>query len=192
VSARATPATRAAAQAGITFTLHEYEHDASADSYALEAATALSLAPERVFKTLVVALGDDLTICMVPATTTLDLRSLGKHAALAPAQRAQRVTGYVAGGISPLGQRRALPTLIDDSALAFETVFVSAGRRGREMELTPSDLVTMTKADVRALSRRDGPAAAQRELQAAPGIVLMGARQAIWTSGAWLARTVKP
>ncbi len=153
MSARATPATRVATRAGIDYTLHEYEHDPDADGYALEAATALSLPPERVLKTLIVTRGEELTACIVAATATLDLRSLGKHAALAPTQRAERVTGYVAGGISPLGQRRALPTLIDDSALAHDTVFVSAGRRGLDMELRPQDLVTLTRAEVRTLRR---------------------------------------
>jgi Cys-tRNA(Pro)/Cys-tRNA(Cys) deacylase len=153
MAGKATPATRAAAEAGIAFTLHQYEHDAAAESYALEAATALSLDPKRVFKTLVVTVGEALTVCILPAGDTLDLRALGKHAALTPKERAERVTGYVAGGISPLGQRRALPTLIDDSALAFETVFVSAGRRGLEMELAPADLVALTRGEVRELRR---------------------------------------
>jgi len=133
--------------------LAEYEHDPDADSYGLEAASALSLDPTRVFKTLVVLLDGGLTVCIVPAGATLDMRALGKHAALAPVQRAERVTGYVAGGISPLGQRRALPTLIDDTALQFKTVFVSAGRRGLQMELSPHDLVAATRAQVRKLRR---------------------------------------
>lgn len=153
VAAHATPATRAAERAAIRFTLHEYRHDPKADSYAMEAADALSIDPVRVLKTLVVTLGDSLAMCIVPAPATLDLRALGKHAAMAPMQRAERVTGYVSGGISPLGQRRALPTLVDDSALGFETVYVSAGRRGLEMELSPDDLVKATQAEVRKLRR---------------------------------------
>jgi Cys-tRNA(Pro)/Cys-tRNA(Cys) deacylase len=133
--------------------LHEYEHDPAAESYALEAASALGLDPARVFKTLVVVLREGLAVCLIPSEATLDLRALGKQAAMAPVDRAERVTGYVAGGISPLGQRRALPTLIDDSALGFETIFVSAGRRGLEMELAPGDLVTLTRAEVRKLRR---------------------------------------
>ncbi len=136
--------------------MHEYEHDHAAESYALEAASALGLDPARVFKTLVVTLRDGLAVCLIPSEATLDLRALGKHAAMAPVDRAERVTGYVAGGISPLGQRRRLPTLIDESALRFETVFVSAGRRGLEMELAPGDLVGLTRAEVRKL-RRDLP-----------------------------------
>src|SRR5579875_373044 len=135
MSARATPATRVAEEAGIPYTLHAYEHDPTADSFAQEAATALDVDPARVFKTLVVTVGDELRVCIVPASSSLDLRSLGKHAALAPTGRAVTVTGYVVGGISPLGQRRALPTLLDESALNFETIFVSAGRRGLEIEL---------------------------------------------------------
>ena len=97
--------------------------------------------------------GDVLTVCIVPSGATLDLRAVGKRAAMAPTDRAERVTGYVAGGISPLGQRRALPTLVDDSALAHATVFVSAGRRGLELELAPADLVALTRAEVRRLRR---------------------------------------
>ena len=91
--------------------------------------------------------------CVVPAAAELDLRALGKRAALRPTQRAERVTGYVAGGISPLGQRRALPTLVDDTALDHATVFVSAGRRGLEIELAPADLVAVTSAEVASFSK---------------------------------------
>jgi Cys-tRNA(Pro)/Cys-tRNA(Cys) deacylase len=153
MAGRETPATRAAKAAGIEHALHEYVHDPAADSYALEAAEALGIDPARVFKTLVVAVGDALTVCIVPAAATLDLRALGKRAQLAPTERAERVTGYVAGGISPLGQRRALPALVDDSALAHATVFVSAGRRGLELELAPGDLVALARAEVRRLRR---------------------------------------
>jgi len=133
-------------------------HDPAADSYALEAAEALGIDPARVFKTLVVttgggAAGDGLTVCIVPSGVTLDLRAVSKRAAMAPTERAERVTGYVAGGISPLGQRRTLPTLVDDSAPAHATVFVSAGRRGLELELAPADLVELTRAEVRRIRR---------------------------------------
>jgi Cys-tRNA(Pro)/Cys-tRNA(Cys) deacylase len=153
MAATETPATRAARAAGVRFTVHEYRHDPGADSYALEAATALGLEPARVFKTLVVERDGALTVCIVPAAAQLDLRALGKRAALAPSARAERVTGYVAGGISPLGQRRRLPTLVDESALEHATVFVSAGRRGLELELEPHDLVALTGAELRALRR---------------------------------------
>jgi Cys-tRNA(Pro)/Cys-tRNA(Cys) deacylase len=152
MAGRETPGTRAARAAGVAFTVHEYAHDPRADSYALEAAAALDLDPARVFKTLVVAVGDELTVCIVPAGEQLDLRSLGKRAQLAPTQRAERVTGYVAGGISPLGQRKRLPTLVDAAALDHDTVYVSAGRRGLEIELAPADLVALTHADVRPLT----------------------------------------
>src|SRR3954471_2768277 len=153
MAGRQTPATRAADAAGIAYTLHEYDHDPRAASYAGEAAEVLGLDPERVFKTLVVAVDDELAVAMVPAADQLDLKAVGKRAALADTARAEKVTGYVAGGISPLGQRKPLPTFLDDSAGAFPTVFVSAGRRGLEIELAPGDLAALTRADVRALRR---------------------------------------
>jgi Cys-tRNA(Pro)/Cys-tRNA(Cys) deacylase len=153
MAGRDTPATTAARKAGVGFTVHEYEHDPKAQSYGLEAAEALGLDPARVFKTLVADLDGTLTVCIVPVEHELDLRSLGKRARMADPAKAERTTGYVAGGISPLGQRRALPTLVDESALAHDTVFVSAGRRGLEIELAPGDLVALTKADVKPLRR---------------------------------------
>ena len=153
MAGRDTPATTDARRAGVEHTVHEYAHDPKASSYGMEAAEALGLDPERVFKTLVADLDGTLTVCIVPVTGELDLRSLGKRARMADTARAERTTGYVAGGISPLGQRRALPTLVDESALAHDTVYVSAGRRGLEIELSPRDLVALTKADVRALRR---------------------------------------
>jgi len=153
MAGRDTPATTAARKAGIEHTVHEYAHDPGASSYGMEAAEALGLDPERVFKTLVADLDGTLTVCIVPVTDELDLRSLGKRARMADTAKAERTTGYVAGGISPLGQRRALPTLVDESALEHTTVFVSAGRRGLEIELAPADLVALTSADVRALRR---------------------------------------
>jgi Cys-tRNA(Pro)/Cys-tRNA(Cys) deacylase len=139
--------------AGVRFVVHEYRHDPAAASYALEAAEMLGLDAARVFKTLVVDVADVLTVCVIPSADTLDLKLLGKRAAMAPTERAERVTGYVAGGISPLGQRRALPTLVDESAMQHETVFFSAGRRGLELELAPADLVALTRAEVRRLTR---------------------------------------
>ena len=151
MAGRETPATRAARSAGVPFELHEYEHDPRADSFALEAATELGLDPERVFKTLVVTRDGELAVCIVPAGSQLNLKALGKRVEMAPSARAEKVTGYVAGGISPLGQRRALPTFVDESALLHDTVYVSAGRRGLEIELAPGDLVALTRADVRDL-----------------------------------------
>ena len=153
MAGRDTPATTAARKAGVEHRVHEYAHDPSAASYGMEAAEALGLDPARVFKTLVADLDGTLTVCIVPVAHELDLRSLGKRARLADTAKAERTTGYVAGGISPLGQRRALPTLVDDSALGHPTVFVSAGRRGLEIELAPDDLVALTNAGVRALRR---------------------------------------
>ena len=153
MAGRETPAVRAARAAGIAFTVHEYAHDPRAASYGMEAADALGLDPGRVFKTLVVDVAGALTTCVVPAAAQLHLGALGKRATMAPVPRAEKVTGYVAGGISPLGQRRALPTLVDDSAMEHETVFVSAGRRGLEIELAPADLVALTSAEVRRVRR---------------------------------------
>ena len=113
----------------------------------------LGLDPRRVFKTLVVSVGDELAVAVVPAADQLDLKAVGKRAAMADPARAEKVTGYVAGGISPLGQRKRLATFLDESAIGHETVFVSAGRRGLEIELAPADLVALTGADVRALAR---------------------------------------
>src|ERR687884_2302533 len=153
MAARDTPATTAARRARIAFEVHEYEHEPGASSYGMEAAEALGIDPARVFKTLVADLDGTLTVCIVPVTDELDLRSLGKRARLADTTKAERTTGYVAGGISPLGQRRALPTLVDETALEHGTVFVSAGRRGLEIELAPQDLVALTNGRVRPLRR---------------------------------------
>lgn len=147
-----TPAVVAAERAGIRFTLHEYEHDPKAESYGLEAAEKTGVEPARVFKTLVVAQDDALSVAIVPVAAQLDLRTLGKRAALADRAAAERATGYVLGGISPLGQRKRLPTLLDESALGFPTIYVSAGRRGLEIELDPSDLVRLTDARVAAVA----------------------------------------
>lgn len=154
MAGKATPATKAAEKAKIRHALHEYVHDSCADSYALEAAEALGLDPRRVFKTLVVDRDGTLTVCIIPAADTLDLRALGKRAKMAPTERAEKVTGYVAGGISPLGQRKRLPTLLDDSATEHETIFVSAGRRGLEIELAPGDLARLTGAQITTLRRQ--------------------------------------
>jgi Cys-tRNA(Pro)/Cys-tRNA(Cys) deacylase len=153
MAGRETPATRAAKAAGITYTLHQYDHDPRAASYAGEAAEVLGLDPRRVFKTLVVSVGDDLAVAIVPAADQLDLKAVGKRAAMADTARAEKVTGYVAGGISPLGQRRRLPTFLDASAREHPTVFVSAGRRGLEIELAPDDLAALTGAAVKPLAR---------------------------------------
>ena len=139
-----TPAVVAARRAGIRFELHEYDHDPAAVSYGLEAAAKLGVPAERIFKTLVASVDGTLTVAVVPVEAQLDLRSLGKRAVLADVAAAERATGYVVGGISPLGQRKRLPLLLDESALAHETIHVSAGRRGLEIELAPADLLALT------------------------------------------------
>jgi Cys-tRNA(Pro)/Cys-tRNA(Cys) deacylase len=152
MAATDTPATRAARRAGIDFSTHEYHHDSGADSFGREAAEALGVAPERVFKTLLTLREETLVVAIVPVTGRLALKALGKRVSLAPPERAERATGYVVGGISPLGQRRRLATLLDRSALKHATIFVSGGRRGLEIELSPADLVALTGAEVRELT----------------------------------------
>ena len=147
-----TPAVEAAKRAGVEFRLHEYEGvEVGEGDYAVGVAAALGLPPARLFKTLVVDVGGSLRAYVLPADRQLDLRSVGKRAALADKTAAERATGYVMGGISPLGQRRRLPTTLDASALAWETILVSAGRRGLQIELAPDDLVCLTDATVAEL-----------------------------------------
>jgi Cys-tRNA(Pro)/Cys-tRNA(Cys) deacylase len=147
----ATPATVAAARAGVAFTTHAYEHDPAAASYGLEAAEALGMDPGRVFKTLVAEVDGALTVGIVPVSASLDLKALaaaagGKRAVMADPAAVERSTGYVLGGVSPLGQRKRLPTVLDASAAGHATVCVSAGRRGLEIELAPGDLTALTDA----------------------------------------------
>jgi Cys-tRNA(Pro)/Cys-tRNA(Cys) deacylase len=153
VAGKGTPAIVAAERAGITFKVHEYAHDPKAESYGLEAAEKLGVDPARVYKTLVVDVDGQLTVAIVPVASQLDLRALGKRVAMADPKLAERTTGYVAGGISPLGQRKRLPTVIDESSTGFDTIHVSAGRRGLEIELTPGDLVALVGATVRPIAR---------------------------------------
>jgi Cys-tRNA(Pro)/Cys-tRNA(Cys) deacylase len=148
-----TPAVEAARRAGITFRLHEYEGvEVGEGDYALGVAAALGLPAGQLFKTLVADVGGSLRAYVVPADRQLELRSLGKRAALAERGVAERATGYVVGGISPLGQRRQLPTTVDESALDWETILVSAGRRGLQIELAPADLIALTKAEVASVA----------------------------------------
>jgi Cys-tRNA(Pro)/Cys-tRNA(Cys) deacylase len=153
MAGRETPATRALRQAGVEFELREYEHDPAAGSYALEAADALDLDPDTVFKTLVVDRDGDLAVCLVPSSAQLDTRALGKRVALAAPARAEKVTGYVTGGISPFGQRRQLPTVVDELVEILDVVWVSGGRRGLEIGIAPADLVRLLEADVREIAR---------------------------------------
>lgn len=153
-----TPATIALARAGIEYTLHAFEHDPRAASYGLEAAAALDLDPARVLKTLMARVDGILTVAIVPVTRQLDLKTLaravgGSRADMAEIAAAERATGYVAGGISPLGQRTPHPTVVEKCALDFPTVFVSAGRRGLEAQLAPADLVRLTGATTARLGR---------------------------------------
>ncbi|WP_030605425.1 Cys-tRNA(Pro) deacylase [Streptomyces achromogenes] len=146
-----TPATVALTAAGVDFTVHSYDHDPSHPSYGEEAAEAMGVSPDRVFKTLVAEVDGALVVGVVPVAGSLDLKALaaavgGKRAAMADPAFAERTTGYVRGGISPLGQRKKLPTVLDDSAGAHPTICVSAGRRGLEVELSPKDLAELTDA----------------------------------------------
>ena len=157
-SAGGTPATVALTAAGVAFTLHEYTHDPRAESYGLEAATALGLPPEQVFKTLMATVDGRLTVAIVPVTGQLDLKALaraagGSKAAMADVAAAERATGYVAGGISPVGQKRSHPTVLDASALGFDVIYVSGGRRGLDLGIAPADLLTATGATVVPISR---------------------------------------
>lgn len=153
MAGRATPATALLAKRKVAHKLHAYDHDPKHESYGLEAAAALGVAPERVFKTLVAEVDGSLTVGVVPVIRHLDLKALaaargGKRARMADGAAAQRATGYVLGGISPLGQRGQLPLVVDESVKGFETVFCSAGRRGLELELAPGDLIMLTAATV--------------------------------------------
>jgi Cys-tRNA(Pro)/Cys-tRNA(Cys) deacylase len=143
-----TPAVAAAEKAGIEFSLRAYDHDPGAESYGLEAAEKLGVDPVRIFKTLVVSVDGALEVACVPVAAQLDLKALGKRARMADRAEAGRATGYVQGGISPLGQRKKLPTHLDTSALDHERIMVSAGRRGLQIELSPDDLVLLTDARV--------------------------------------------
>jgi len=153
MAGRETQATRALRRAGVAFELREYEHDPAAGSYALEAADALGLDPDEVFKTLVVDRDGTLTACLVPSGAQLDTRAVGKRVALAPPARAEKVTGYVTGGISPFGQRRPLPTLVDETVELLDVVWVSGGRRGLEIGIAPADLIRVLGASVAAIAR---------------------------------------
>ncbi|MEO3979037.1 Cys-tRNA(Pro) deacylase [Streptomyces sp. CAU 1734] len=153
-----TPATVALTAAGTEFTVHEYAHDPSAASYGDEAAEAMGVSPARIFKTLVADVDGELTVAVVPVAGQLDLKALaaavgGKRAAMADPAAAERTTGYVRGGISPLGQRKRLRTVLDDSASAHPTICVSAGRRGMEVELSPADLAGLTGAVLAPIGR---------------------------------------
>ena len=159
--AAGTPALDLLAKAGVVFTVHEYEHVAK-DHFGDETVAALGVPADRVFKTLLVsvtgAARPELVVGIVPVSGQLDLKALaaavgGKHADMADPTAAQRSSGYVVGGISPLGQRTRLRTVVDGSAMSYETVLVSGGRRGLQVELAPADLVRLTDAIVAEIGR---------------------------------------
>ncbi len=148
----------ALAAAGVSFTQHVYEHDPGARSFGLEAAEVLGLPPEQVFKTLLVDTGAGLAVAIVPVAGQLDLKAMAsalgaKRVTMADPAAAQRSSGYVVGGISPIGQKRALPTVVDESAELFDVVYVSGGRRGLDLGLSPTDLVRVTHAVVADIGR---------------------------------------
>lgn len=150
-AAGATPAVRALSRAGVAFSEHPYNHDSNHPSYGLEAAEALGVEPSSVFKTLLADVDGSLVVAVLPVTASMNLKAVaaavgGKRASLARPADAERATGYVVGGISPLGQRKALPTVVDSSAQSLETMYVSGGRRGFDVGLAPSDLIALTRA----------------------------------------------
>ena len=153
-----TPATVALTAAGIAFTPHAYEHDAANTNFGLEAADALGVDADQVFKTLLADVDGALTVAIVPVTGKLDLKALaaavgGKKAEMADARVAERKTGYVVGGISPVGQKTRHVTVLDETAELYESIFVSGGRRGFDIELSPSDLLLITGGFTAAIAR---------------------------------------
>ena len=153
-----TPATVALTRAGIPYAVRAYEHDPAAESFGLEAAQALGVEPERVFKTLLVDTGVGLAVGIVPVDRSLDLKAIAadlgvKKVAMADPAAAERSSGYVVGGISPIGQKRALPTVLNESAFGFDSVLVSGGRRGLDLELSPADLTSVTSAVRASIAR---------------------------------------
>jgi Cys-tRNA(Pro)/Cys-tRNA(Cys) deacylase len=153
-----TPATVALTRAGVEFSIHAYEHDPRATSFGLEAAAALGLDPQEVFKTLLADVDGRTVVGIVPVSGSLDLKALaaaagGRRAEMTDPTRAQRLTGYVLGGISPLGQRTSLPTYLDVSAEPLARIYVSGGRRGLDVGLHPVDLIRVTGAVVAPIGR---------------------------------------
>lgn len=144
--------------AGVAHRLHEYHHDPRADSFGLEAASELGLDPDRVYKTLMADADGRLVVAVVPVSGRLDLKALARavgasKASMADVRAAERATGYVAGGISPFGQKKAHPTVVDETVELWDTVYVSGGRRGLDVEIAPADLVEVTGAIVADVSR---------------------------------------
>ena len=163
VSGKGTPATKVAAATKVAHTLHEYAHDPAAPSYGTEAADVLGIDAARVHKTLLASVeragGAEFVVAVVPVEAQLDLKALAaavgaKKAEMAKPADAERITGYVLGGISPLGQRKRLLIVIDADALDYRTMFVSAGRRGLEIELSAADLAALTNATFLPIAKR--------------------------------------
>lgn len=153
-----TAAIRALVEQGVDHVVHAYDHDPAAPSYGLEAAEALGVEPQQVFKTLLADVDGELVVGVVPVSDQLDLKALaatvgGKRASIADPRRAELATGYVVGGISPLGQRRRLPTVVHDAALSLPTVYVSGGKRGLDLGLAPHDLVRLLDATAAPIGR---------------------------------------
>ncbi|MGW5359981.1 Cys-tRNA(Pro) deacylase [Actinopolymorpha pittospori] len=160
-ASQGTPAVLVLQDADVSHTLHPYDHEAPSagerPNYGLEAAQALGVPPDQLFKTLLAQVDGQLAVGVVPVSSSLDLKAFaaavgGKRAQLADPAAAEKATGYVVGGISPLGQRRRLPTVVDESALGHPTVYVSAGRRGLQVELAPQDLIQLCEATAAAIS----------------------------------------
>jgi Cys-tRNA(Pro)/Cys-tRNA(Cys) deacylase len=157
MAGKGTPATALLVKQKVAHQVHEYAHDPRSESYGTEASEAMGVSADRVFKTLVAEVDGQLTVGVVPVAGQLDLKALaaaagGKKARMADLAAAERATGYVAGGISPLGHRKRLPVVVDSSATGFDTIFCSAGRRGLEIEVAPSDLITLAQATVAAIA----------------------------------------
>jgi Cys-tRNA(Pro)/Cys-tRNA(Cys) deacylase len=153
-----TPAVLALRAARVDHTLHEYAHDPRSDSFGLEAAAALGLDPDRVYKTLMATADGALVVAVVPVSGRLDLKALARalgasKAAMADLKEAERATGYVAGGISPFGQKKQHPTVVDETVELWNTVFVSGGRRGLDVEIAPADLIEVTGAILADIGR---------------------------------------
>ena len=154
-----TPAIQMLKRSGVSFRQHQYDHDPSWGAYGEEAAAKMGVDPQRVFKTLVAQLdGTTLVVAIIPVTQMLDLKGLAKHCSAKKAKMGEKslvekTTGYVAGGVSPLGQKKTLKTIIDESGRGFETIYVSGGKRGLDIELNPEDLAQLTRADFARISK---------------------------------------
>ncbi|MBI1352389.1 MAG: Cys-tRNA(Pro) deacylase [Actinomycetales bacterium] len=156
--AAGTPATLALTRARVSFTTHAYDHDPRSASFGVEAAEALGLTTDEVFKTLMALVDGNPVIAVVPVSGSLDLKGLaaaagGRRAEMADPAVAERLTGYVVGGISPIGQKRALPTFVDETAELFDVIYVSGGRRGLDIGLAPADLLALTNGQYAAIGR---------------------------------------